>query len=592
MSDVAVSVVVAVYNREKMLDFCVESLVYQTLDNIEIILVDDYSTDHSWGVMVKWQERFPDKIRIMKSAQKGVANAKNTGIRAAVGQYVTFVDSDDWIDYKALGLLYQYAVENDSEVVVSSIWKVNRGNTKKICILPKEKEPYSIADFLDTADMWYLPGKLIRRDLFERFGLLPVLRRGEDLAWLFPVFSRLAHIEYLRRTFYYYEIQDDSICSQLLDESIVNDILKGSDLLVDSVAPVYSDRALAFSLRRMHNLKRVYPVYSDLFSEWISKRSEQAEKMLECNSSSCLQAAIQYCGEDCRKMGSLIPQRVYLNGFKPIDESEKYTAVFRDPPELVLLNTDTCDLSQSPTLVQQAYEAGNMEFVGKYFAVKACFEQGGVFVDADVVIDAPFNMLLGDPCFFGFESNERFTDKLFGSCPGNGCVQQILKTYEYSDLYSDPFAPLHERIKTVLVGSGNVLLKSKVSRQLDRGFCLYPVEMFVCVLPGASDLHVCHYRAFGGRNDQELSIPVDILTALYERRIEIEKGKLNVQKIKRDRDWLQEKRKQLEKDRDWLQEKRKQLESELNDYKRSPLVLAAWKCHQLLRKVKRKILSH
>ena len=104
-----ISIVVPVYNREELLPRCLDTLVYQTLQDIEIIIVDDFSTDHSMEISRKYQDLFSEKVFVYSNDEKGVANAKNKGISMAHGKYVTFVDSDDFVEYWAYDMLYSYA---------------------------------------------------------------------------------------------------------------------------------------------------------------------------------------------------------------------------------------------------------------------------------------------------------------------------------------------------------------------------------------------------------------------------------------------------------------------------------------------------
>ena len=99
-----ISVIVPIYNREKYLRTCLDSIVNQSYKNLEIILVDDGSTDDSVTIC---EEYATDdlRIKIIRQENQGVAAARNAGLRQAAGQYVGFVDSDDWLDKRAYEIL-------------------------------------------------------------------------------------------------------------------------------------------------------------------------------------------------------------------------------------------------------------------------------------------------------------------------------------------------------------------------------------------------------------------------------------------------------------------------------------------------------
>jgi glycosyltransferase involved in cell wall biosynthesis len=115
---VKVSVIVPVYNVEEYLRRCLDSLVRQTLQDIEIIAVDDCSPDHSLEILRQYEVRYPDKVHVIQSdINRRQGGARNLGIRAAQGEYIGFVDSDDWVDETMFERLYEKAVATDSDVV-------------------------------------------------------------------------------------------------------------------------------------------------------------------------------------------------------------------------------------------------------------------------------------------------------------------------------------------------------------------------------------------------------------------------------------------------------------------------------------------
>ena len=111
-----VSVIVPIYNAEKYLRECLDSVVNQTLRDIEIICVNDGSTDYSLGVLKDYEKK-DDRIRVFSQENAGAGIARNHGLKHAKGEYVSFVDSDDWLELDALEKTYQNAKVNDSDLV-------------------------------------------------------------------------------------------------------------------------------------------------------------------------------------------------------------------------------------------------------------------------------------------------------------------------------------------------------------------------------------------------------------------------------------------------------------------------------------------
>lgn len=118
-----VSIIVPCYNVEKYVAACIESLMAQTLKDIEIILVDDGSPDNSGKICDAYKDQ-DERIKVIHKANGGVSAARNDGLKEASGEYVIFVDSDDYVPSNAYELLYQKAVETSSDIVVGDVVRV------------------------------------------------------------------------------------------------------------------------------------------------------------------------------------------------------------------------------------------------------------------------------------------------------------------------------------------------------------------------------------------------------------------------------------------------------------------------------------
>ncbi len=111
-----ISVIIPVYNVEKYLERCIESVISQTLRDIEIIIINDGSTDNSYSIINKFAE-VDDRIRVFSHDNIGLGPTRNRGIEVATGEYLAFVDSDDWLVKGGLELLYKRAIETNADIV-------------------------------------------------------------------------------------------------------------------------------------------------------------------------------------------------------------------------------------------------------------------------------------------------------------------------------------------------------------------------------------------------------------------------------------------------------------------------------------------
>lgn len=111
-----VSIIVPCFNVAAYIDICLESLTRQTLRNIEIICINDGSTDNTWNCLLRWQMK-DGRIILLNQSNAGVSAARNAGLDAARGRYVGFADPDDYADPEMYGRLLSGALEHDADVV-------------------------------------------------------------------------------------------------------------------------------------------------------------------------------------------------------------------------------------------------------------------------------------------------------------------------------------------------------------------------------------------------------------------------------------------------------------------------------------------
>lgn len=178
---VEVSVVVPIYNVEKYLDRCLESLVNQTFQAIEIICVNDGSPDQSQKIVDDYQAKYPHLIKSLIKENGGLGDARNYGLAHATGKYICFVDSDDWVELEMIEEMYQNAIENESDIVCCGLRRIDEhGNvlSREQLDFKKEYDPKEALVTLAPA-AW---NKLYRKGLFDETGIkYPVGLWYEDL---------------------------------------------------------------------------------------------------------------------------------------------------------------------------------------------------------------------------------------------------------------------------------------------------------------------------------------------------------------------------------------------------------------------------
>lgn len=210
-----ISVIVPVYKVEKYLDKCVSSIVNQTYRNLEIILVDDGSPDHCGAMCDAWAEK-DERIKVIHKENGGLSDARNVGMDAANGNYIGFVDSDDWIDDQMYQCLHSAITTTSSDIAACGarrIW-VDGKPAKELRSVNVDRVLHQDAtmEALITSNgllqtVW---NKLYRRNVTE--GVL--FAKGlihEDEFWTWQVVARARRIVTLKESYYNYLQRDNSI---------------------------------------------------------------------------------------------------------------------------------------------------------------------------------------------------------------------------------------------------------------------------------------------------------------------------------------------------------------------------------------------
>lgn len=221
--DVLVSVIVPVYNVEIYLDECIESVVNQTHKRLEIILVDDGSTDNS-GALCDEYSKTDERIKVIHKPNGGLSSARNAGIRKASGEFISFIDSDDWIDNTMIEKLLAACLETNSLLSICGSYVVRSKDNIKVRRCPSQTKCLSLTEFwktvLSTEQMDFIScDKLYHRSLWDKYEF-PEGKRYEDIRVLYKVIEQADLISLVAEPLYYYRIRKGSITSELKSQDL------------------------------------------------------------------------------------------------------------------------------------------------------------------------------------------------------------------------------------------------------------------------------------------------------------------------------------------------------------------------------------
>lgn len=216
--DVLVSVIIPVYNVESYLPECVESVRNQTHKLLEIILVDDGSTDNSGNLCDKYLEK-DERIKVIHKLNGGLSSARNVGIQNASGEFIAFIDSDDWIENTMIQRLLTACLESGSLLAMCGSYVAFSKQKIKIRRCPCKAECLSLKEFwiklLRTTEGDFIScDKLYHHSLWKKYKF-PEGKRYEDIRVLYKVIEQADLISTVAEPLYYYRIRSGSITSTL-----------------------------------------------------------------------------------------------------------------------------------------------------------------------------------------------------------------------------------------------------------------------------------------------------------------------------------------------------------------------------------------
>ena len=199
-----VSVIVTVYNTEKYIEECIVSLINQTYKNIEIILVDGESTDKTSEICLMYESQY-ENIRLISKENEGVSAARNRGVAEATGDYILFVDGDDWIENNTIEVLVWLEEENNADVVfiikeghTDATGEVRIGDGKKMLLYVLH---------ISAVEIW---GKLFKKSLFDDIRF-PEGKLHEDLYIMPSIFLKCEKVVGYHKGLYHYRIREDGL---------------------------------------------------------------------------------------------------------------------------------------------------------------------------------------------------------------------------------------------------------------------------------------------------------------------------------------------------------------------------------------------
>ncbi len=453
-----ISIVVTIYNAASTLNYSIDSLVYQTLENIEIILIDKESTDNSGEIIDTYEKFFPNKVRAFHIGySKSPGPGFNYGISVARADYVAFCDADDAMELYAAESLNTIIEKDDYDVV---FFYARKNTTYSLGMVDKYDNDFTKTNLIccdvGMRTLWH---SLWKKELLLKTGFLADAM-GLDITYVAAALSNAKKFYSFPCVLYNHEVEHGTSkgINKLSFGSFFETLSQIQNL---NINPKYKDAFYASIARRAIIFNKSAPRFSDDLILWLK---ENKIHFLDNPVLKKRQDVYSRIDKFINGYNFFLPKIIYVNGFGGVDKDwlchvQEKAFNFGDA-EIRILNEETCNCTSMQILID-AVKLGKYDFLGHYFALKKINETGGFFLGKHIKMNISLNSLrFLYPAIFSFINDSCMMDEFFGAFPDADVIKSILFTYE-NDFYDDRFCPLYQRLNNILSVQYDYLLNGK-----------------------------------------------------------------------------------------------------------------------------------
>ncbi len=231
-----ITIIVPVYNVEQYLEKCLDSIINQTYKKLEILLVDDGSTDASGKICDLYAEK-DHRIKVVHKKNGGVSSARNVALNIASGSYIHFIDADDYIELNMIETLYHYIKRDDYDIAICNVNFIKHAVVSPHVIEKKCETVLNQSQFIGMlfGEEWYrgyLVNKLIKRECIGSIRLNEEIHMMEDLVFLVKISSNVSKVYFDKTAYLYYYVQRESSVSHFFESEKYFSIIKAFEEII------------------------------------------------------------------------------------------------------------------------------------------------------------------------------------------------------------------------------------------------------------------------------------------------------------------------------------------------------------------------
>lgn len=463
MDEVKVSVIIPVYQVENYLERAVDSVLAQTLTEVEIILVDDGSQDASARICDHYGQEYPEKIRVIHKENQGLGMARNTGITAARGKYVAFLDSDDAVEPKMYESLYEEAESGQYDIVMCDVKIIYVEEKRTVVVSSYTHKEIDLPDYIANGNnITYSVNKLFRRKIWEDHQYEKML--FEDIALIPSLITNYPNIGYVPEAFYHYYRRADTLSTTQV--GAMADIIAAYEKFIDNSNPHYREEVIYCAAKQiLWNMTDSRVLFQADFIDLLKAYESDFRLNPYIQKDQKVMRILDFIKKE------VIPDHIICPCFYyqvPLEYEQEICMDFPRARRFVL-DENAYDMGQLPVPIQQAWNGGNISYVEEYVSLKALYEQGGIVLKPSMRASLNLKRLRLNRIFFGFENQEEITSGCFGAVKGHYVIKALLDSYETDHVFNKMFCPLGERIRDFLLihfqlkpNGRNQLLKNEI----------------------------------------------------------------------------------------------------------------------------------
>lgn len=222
------SIIIPIYNVEQFLNKCLISVLEQIEKDDELILINDGSTDNSFNICKNIKEKYKkNNIILINKKNEGVAIARNIGLKKATGDYIFWIDSDDWLDDNCIKIIKNVIEKTKSDIILFDFYNVNKKDIRP-CFMFKEERRLNKKEILievaQDSFRSFLWRTVVKRDIYENIYFPEGVQMMEDFSIYHLLFHKAKTFYYIRKPLYYYRLVNNSLSQKKKDVMLIYNI--------------------------------------------------------------------------------------------------------------------------------------------------------------------------------------------------------------------------------------------------------------------------------------------------------------------------------------------------------------------------------